>query len=42
MTINSSGCVCGTMEKALIQRFCRGKGAEGHFGLPGMRERANA
>ena len=28
------------MEKALIQRFSRSQGSEGHYGLPGMRERA--
>ena len=41
MTTNSSGCVYGTMERASIRRFCRGRDAEGHYGLPGMRERGN-
>ena len=40
MTINNSGCACGTMEKALIQPFFPVRGVEGHYGLPGMRERA--
>ena len=40
MTMSNSDCVCGTMEKALIRRFSRGQGSEGHYGLPGMRERA--
>ncbi len=29
MTISSSGCACGMMVKALIQRFFRGKGVRG-------------
>ena len=37
--MNNSGSACGTMEKAWIRRFYRGSGPEGHYGLPGMRER---
>ena len=40
MTTSNSGCVCGTMEKALIRRFSLRQGSEGHYGLRGMRERA--
>ncbi len=38
--MNNSDCVCGTTEKALMQRFYRATAVEGHYGLPGMRERA--
>ncbi len=34
MTINSSGCVCGMMVKALIQRFCRGRGLRDTLACP--------
>ena len=32
--------MCGTTEKALIRRFSHVQGGRGHYGLPGMRERA--
>ena len=40
MTMSNSDYGCGTMEKALIQRFSPARRSEGHYGLPGMRERA--
>ena len=39
MTMRSSGCECGMTERALMQ-LSRRQSREGHFGLPGMRERA--
>jgi len=40
MTDGSFGCGCGTTERALTRRFLGGGSRAGHYGLPGMQERA--
>ena len=39
-TRSNSDCVCATTAKASIQPILAAKGSEGHYGLPGIRERA--
>ena len=41
MTINNSGFVCGTMEEASIQGFCRSTGARGILACPACGNAAN-
>lgn len=40
MTIGGFGCESGTTEKGIDPGVLDGGGREGHYGLPGMQERA--